>query len=144
MELVDPVKIYAADSNLQAQLICRFLQAQGLDAFAGEDVSPAGVWIGGTLPGVFDAGVYVSRADAERAYEVIRGWEQQEAERFAATSADIAATCEECGATSTFPAAQKGTVQSCPHCSATMDVGDIEQFDDDWSADEDTDEQTSP
>jgi hypothetical protein len=31
--------------------------------------------------------------------------------------------CEECGQASTFPPAQRGTVQHCPHCSAYLDVG---------------------
>lgn len=143
MKLVDPVKIYAADTNIQAQLMCRFLQARDIDAFASEDLSPAGIWMGGTIPGVFDAGVYVSRADADRAHDVIRAWELQNADRFAATSIDISATCEECGATSAFPSNQRGTVQRCPQCFATMDIGDIESSDDDWGTEEEADEPTS-
>jgi hypothetical protein len=131
MGLVDPVKIYAAESNMQAQMICRLLQAQGIEAFAGQDVSPAGAWIGGTIPGVFDAGVFVSRADADRAYELMREHERGQAERAGAGGAEIEATCEDCGKTSGFPAAQRGTVQSCPHCGAWMDVGDVE-FPDGW------------
>jgi hypothetical protein len=126
MHLVDPVKIYAGASNVEAQMICRLLKAAGVEAFAGEDFSPAGLWIGGTLPGVFDAGVYVSRADADRAATVIRQHERLEVERSTAPDVDVEATCEECGQTATFPAAQRGTVQTCPHCSALLDVGEVE------------------
>lgn len=124
MDLVDPVKIYAATSNVEAQMICRLLQSAGVDAFAGEDLSVAGIWLGGTIPGVFDAGIYVSRADAERAAAVIRQHEQQEAERSSAHGTEVEATCEECGKTASFPAAQRGTVQNCPHCGAFLDVGE--------------------
>jgi ribosomal protein S27E len=124
MGLVDPVKIYAATSNIEAQLICRLLQGAGIDAFAGEDVSPAGIWLGGTVPGVFDAGVFVSRTDAERAVTLIRQEERLDAERSNARGPELEATCADCGKTATFPAAQQGTVQSCPHCGAYLDVGD--------------------
>ena len=136
MDLVDPVKIYAAKSNPDAQMVCRLLQAQGVEAFAGEDVSPLGCWIGGTLPGVFDAAVFVGRADADRAYELIREHERREARRSSDQDEEIEATCEECGATSAFPAAQRGTVQNCPRCRAFMDVGELE-FPDGAGADED-------
>lgn len=122
MDLVDPVKIYAATSNVQAEMIGRLLQQAGVEAFAGQDVSPAGIWMGGTLPGIFDAGVWVSRADAERAAEVIRGQERLEAARANAQGTEVEVTCEECGQTAFFPAAQRGTVQDCPHCGAYVDV----------------------
>src|SRR5262245_38438249 len=111
MGLVDPVKIYAAASNLEAQMICRLLQSAGVEAFAGEDFSTAGVWVGGTIPGLFDAGVYVSRADVEQAVALIRQHEKLEAERSSGQDAEVEATCEDCGKTATFPAAQRGTVQ---------------------------------
>jgi hypothetical protein len=123
MALVDPVKIYAATSNLDAVIICRMLQDAGIEAFAGEDTSPAGIWMGGTVPGVFDAGVYVSRPEGERAMALIRQHELVESLRASGTSADIEADCEECGKTARFPAGQRGTVQNCPHCDALIDVG---------------------
>ena len=124
MALVEPVKVYAAKSNVEAQMVCRLLEHTGIEAFAGEDLSPAGLWLGGTLPGVFDAGVYVSRADAERAIEAIRADERQQAEREQAQGAEVEAACETCEKMATFPAAQRGTVQECPHCGAYMDVGE--------------------
>ena len=32
--------------------------------------------------------------------------------------------CEECGQTSSFPATQQGSLQDCPHCGASVDVGE--------------------
>src|SRR5437764_12339890 len=126
MALVDPVKVYVASSNVEAEMVCRLLQAAGIEAFAGEDTSPAGVWVGGTIPGIFDAGVFVSRADAERAVAVIRDHERLEAERASAQGADVEVVCEECGKPTVFPAAQAGTVQDCPHCGAWVDGGGVE------------------
>jgi hypothetical protein len=124
MALVDPVKIYAAASNVEAQMICRLLQAAGVEAFAGEDFSAVGAWWGGTVPGVFDASVYVSRADAEEAAALIRQHERLRAERSSALGTEVEATCEDCGKLAAFPAAQRGTVQNCPHCGAFLDVGE--------------------
>jgi threonine dehydratase len=124
MALIDPVKIYAASSNLEAEMIRRRLLAAGIEAHAGEDVSTVGFSLFGTIAGVFDAGVFVSRPDAVQAMEVIREHERQQAER--AGGAAVEATCEDCGKTSSFAAAQRGTVQNCPHCDAFMDVGEVE------------------
>jgi hypothetical protein len=123
MSLVDPVKVYAGTSNIEAQMIFRLLQSAGVEAFAGDDVSPAGIWMGGTIPGVFDAGVYVSRCDAEEAVALIRQHERLEDERSSGQGAAVEATCDECGKTASFPAAQRGTVQNCPYCGAYLDVG---------------------
>src|SRR5262245_37458133 len=41
----------------------------------------------------------------------------------------VQARCERCGTTSLFPAAERGTVQSCPRCRASIDVGPVEEGD---------------
>lgn len=43
-------------------------------------------------------------------------------ERVMNRDAAIDATCEECGRTSRFTGAERGSVQSCPHCRAYLDV----------------------
>jgi Zn-dependent protease len=48
----------------------------------------------------------------------------------------VHAHCEKCGKSSLFPAAQRGTVQTCPICRASVDVGPIED-DGDWWKGED-------
>jgi hypothetical protein len=42
----------------------------------------------------------------------------------------VAAVCEECGKPSEWPATAMGTTETCPHCTAYMDIPDPE---DDWS-----------
>lgn len=44
----------------------------------------------------------------------------------------VQVTCEECGKASSFPAAQRGTVQDCPHCGASVDV-EADVFSGEWS-----------
>jgi hypothetical protein len=51
-------------------------------------------------------------------------------ERRATRTGTVAATCDECGKTSEWPAADMGTTQDCPHCGAYLDIPDP---DDDWS-----------
>lgn len=122
MAMVDPVKIYAAKSNVQADMIRASLQAAGIEAFAGEDSSPAGIWAGGTLPSATDSSIWVSRADADRAVALIGEQERVDAERADAEGIEVEVTCEECGKAATFPSSQRGTVQECPHCGAYLDV----------------------
>jgi hypothetical protein len=144
MALVDPVKTYVGTSNVESQMILRLLQSAGIEAFAGEDVSPAGLWMGGTIPGIFDAGVYVSRDDAEQAIAAIRRHERLEAERTAGQGAEMEVTCDECGKVAAFPAAQRGTVQDCPHCGAYLDVGEGD-LPGDWGAEsEDGEDHSQP
>ena len=42
---------------------------------------------------------------------------------------NVTAVCEECGESAEFPAAERGTVQTCPHCHKWID---IPAPDDDW------------
>jgi hypothetical protein len=143
MGLVDPVKVYVGRSNVEAQMICRLLQSAGVEAFAGEDLSPVGIWWGGTIPGVFDAGVYVSRVNAEQAIAVIRQHERLEAERSSGQGMQVQATCDECGKTAAFPATQRGTVQDCPHCGAYLDVGEAD-LPSGWGAESEDEEEGKP
>jgi hypothetical protein len=46
-----------------------------------------------------------------------------------ARTGTVTATCEECGKSSEWPAADMGSTQECPHCARYMDVPDP---DDDW------------
>lgn len=48
----------------------------------------------------------------------------------AAREGTVTAVCEECGKSSDWPAAEMGTTQDCPHCTAFMDIPDP---DDDWA-----------
>jgi len=136
MKLTDPIAAYNADSNLDAQMAQRFLESHGVEAFAIEDHSVVGYWMLGTLPEIHKPQVWVTRADANRAGQLLAEYERLRAERNAQRLADqpqtIEAQCEDCGKTSTFAGSLNGTVQECPHCHAYLDVGEFE-----WPSDND-------
>src|SRR5688572_23339161 len=108
------------------------LHAVEIEAFVTEDLSAAGTWIGGFIPEIHKPQVWVDRADIERARPVLVEYERRSAERrpgVAPEGGRIEVACEKCGGTATFPAAQKGTVQECPHCGAYLDVGKDDSWD---------------
>jgi hypothetical protein len=61
---------------------------------------------------------------AERAKELLRKHAGESAVKklHDAAGPDIEAKCEECGKASRFPFAQRGSVQTCPHCKQYLDV----------------------
>lgn len=142
MALQDPVAIFTASSNTRAQLLCHMLMDSGVEAYVTEDFSLVGLWMGGTLPGIHNPKIWVDRADADRAAAILKAQEQREMELKSEPSAGpvatvtdvIGAVCEECGRSIYFPAAQKGSVQNCPHCNAYVDVGE-EETTDEWGED---------
>lgn len=54
---------------------------------------------------------------------VTRLTERPEAES-SPEAARVDVRCEECGKETKFPAAERGSVQNCPHCGAYVDVGE--------------------
>lgn len=125
MALRDPVAVYNAATNMEAQFLCNLLCEAGVEAFLTEDISQVGTWVGGLVPELHKPQVWVERDDVERAVPLLEDYERRAAKRRSseATGAPIRAVCEECGEASSFPASQRGTAQNCPHCSAFMDVG---------------------
>ena len=67
MELRDPVAVYNAATNVEAQLIKVLLTEVGIEAFASEDSSLVGYWMFGILPEIHKPQVWVSAKDRERA-----------------------------------------------------------------------------
>jgi Putative prokaryotic signal transducing protein len=134
MVLRDPFAAYNAGSNVEAHIVCGLLLDAGITAMVIEDVSQAGVWLGGTVAEIHKPQVWIERADIERARPVLTDYDQRNAERRAAERGEreagppVEVVCEECGKRSEFPAAQTGTVQNCPHCRAYVDVGDEVEF----------------
>jgi hypothetical protein len=57
------------------------------------------------------------------AVQIARAAAQRRAER----TGTVTATCEECGKSSDWPAAEMGTTQDCPFCGAYMDIPDPEE-----------------
>ena len=63
MALNSPVAASTPASNFEAQLICHMLNQSGIEAHYIEDLSLAGLWIGGTIPGIHKPNIWVERAD---------------------------------------------------------------------------------
>lgn len=144
----DPVAIYDAASNLEAALVRDGLIAAGIEAFLVEDVSQAGAWVGGLMPGIHKPQVWVDRADVARATPVLVAFEERAAlsrdgNAASATEPPIEAVCEGCDSRALFPATQRGTVQECPNCGEYVDVGDSELPEDWTDADDDPNETCS-
>jgi hypothetical protein len=129
LALRDPIAVYDAATNVEAQLIKLALNEAGVEAFAAEDVSTAGIWMFGTLPGINKPQVWISSEDRDRALAVLQEYERGNAERYRAAGQrkrhlgpEIEVLCEDCGRTAKFPSSQHGSIQDCPHCGAYVDV----------------------
>jgi hypothetical protein len=94
MALQDPVAVYNASSNVEAQLLRDRLVNAGIEAFAVEDNSPAGMYSLGTIAEIHKPQVWVSRSDVDRARPVIEGFEDA-AEDHTEKPAEL--FCYECG-----------------------------------------------
>ena len=138
MELRDPIAAYNAQSNVEAHMVCNLLVEAGIEATVVEDVSNVGVWLCGLVPEIHKPQVWIDRSEIERARPVLEAHQQKVVDRVnpVETGETISAVCEECGRQTSFPASERGTVQSCEHCGAYVDVGDDSEFED-WA---DTDE----
>ena len=134
MAIANPVEVYGASSTQEAQLMTELLGAAGIHAELTEDVTPEGEWMGATAPNGHLSRLWVDDDKAEEAAAVLSDYEaRRDAELAARDVADavpVEARCEECGQISEFPAGEWGSVQECPDCGATMDVGPV--ADGDW------------
>jgi hypothetical protein len=130
MALRDPFAAYNAANNLEAHMVCNLLNDAGVEAVVIEDVSQVGVWLGGLISEIHKPQVWIEREDIDRAKPVLDEYERRSADRRKeeADAPPVEVVCGECGQGSTFPAAQKGSVQNCPHCHAYVDVGDDVPF----------------
>jgi hypothetical protein len=149
MALTSPIAVSTPASNLEAQLICHMLNKSGIEAHVMEDLSLAGLWIGGTVPGIHNPKIYVDKPYAQQAEALIREFEQaQNEQRDPAADVDLTKTtinevCDECGKVNAFPGNVSGTVQNCLHCGQYMDVGELDEFDD-WSDAEEAEPESEP
>jgi len=131
MDLKDAVVVYDAESNLEAHFLEKMLAEAGVKAGVTEDVSLVGVFHGGALPGLHKPQVWVSRADLERAEQILAEYDRQLVERRRAAFEPLQpeqtiaiGMCDKCGQRTPFPAKLLGSVQTCRHCGAYVDVGD--------------------
>jgi len=144
MALRDPFAAYNAANNLEAHLVCNLLNDAGIESFVIEDLSQVGVWLGGLIPEIHKPQVWIERADIEKVKPLLEEYERRGAERQReqANAPPIEVVCEECGKRSSFPATQEGSLQDCPHCGASVDVGEVafEGWDEVSGEDEERDE----
>ncbi|VTT96381.1 Uncharacterized protein OS=Planctomyces brasiliensis (strain ATCC 49424 / DSM 5305 / JCM 21570 / NBRC 103401 / IFAM 1448) GN=Plabr_2832 PE=4 SV=1 [Gemmataceae bacterium] len=135
----NPLTVFVAEKLQTAEAVVELLAKEGL---AAELVAPPPKAdpepvLGGADLVTSDA-IEVRVADekqAEKAREVLgtaiaRAKLQALHEKRAARTGTVTAACEECGKTSEWPASAMGTTETCPHCTAYMDIPDP---DDDWS-----------
>jgi hypothetical protein len=80
MTLRDPVPVFDADTNLEAQLVRTLLVNAGIEAFVVEDVSYVGTFPLGTLPGINKPQVWVERDNVEKAFEFLDDYERRSEE----------------------------------------------------------------
>jgi hypothetical protein len=142
MHLKDPLKIYTAESNIEAHLIVEMLQSNGIKAFAEEDLSTVTLWAFGRISQIHQPNVWIERSSESAATKLIDAFEERKQERASASEADaqIVVLCEDCGQQSFFAKKLYGTVQDCPYCSAYVDVGELD-WEDDFGEPEEEDEE---
>lgn len=142
MGIRNPIAVYNAEDNIEAQLLCQHLEDNGIEACAVMDEAVTGLWAFGKLPEIHKPQVWVDKSNCDAAAAVLREYEAELIKRRRASKArdlgadTIDAICEECGKTSTFAAAKKGTTQDCKHCGAFVDVGEVEEITDVLETDE--------
>ena len=118
MALQDPVAVYDAASDIEAQQICNLLNEAGVEAYLTEDDAQVGQ--------VMKPQVWVDRSAIDRAQPMLQEYERRQQRGTAqADDAVVESVCEECGKRTAFSASQEGTVQTCPQCGAYMDVGEV-------------------
>ena len=135
----NPLTVFVADSPKVADAVVALLAAAGVTAelvAPPPKVDPEPVLGGADLVTSDEFPVRVAdAAQAEKAREVLgsaiaRAKLEALHQKRAARTGTVTAACEECGKTSEWPASAMGTTETCPHCTAYMDVPDP---DDDWA-----------
>jgi len=132
VDFIKPVVVYTANGNLEAHSVVTWLESNGVASYAVEDNSGASLFAFGTISQFHKPQVFVDNTDMDRARTLMREFEatRNKHRKRVDAAAPINAECEECGATSEFPASQDGTTQNCPVCNSFMDVGVFDWPDD--------------
>lgn len=140
MDLKNPIVAYTANGNLEAHSVVQWLESNGVASYAVEDNSGVSLFAFGTISQFHKPQVFIDKSDTDRARELLRQFEdQREKRRHELDDAPpVTSECEDCGASSDFPASQNGTTQNCPVCHAFMDVGTFD-WPDDTDSDDDSD-----
>ena len=110
--LNNPVAIYTAATNVDAQLIASLLCEAGIEAFAIDDISPAGMYMLGTLAELHRPQVFVDGSQTEEAAAFLKAFE---AHSSAPVTYDY---CFYCGA------AANPDQACCPECGGLLESSD--------------------
>jgi hypothetical protein len=95
MAMTDPVSVYIAPSNVEAQLICLLLVNAGIAAFVTEDMSPGGKFSLGTLGAIHRPEIWVERSVFTQAQSFIADFEHRQSSSSERTSTEF--YCYHCG-----------------------------------------------
>lgn len=125
----DPKCVFIADTIGLAEVVVVWLGEHGIPAQVMNLMTLGGLeGLTALLPGtVSSRGMEVWVKDPSQAAEarqLLADFKALKETDGAAGVGTIEALCEECGTASLFPAKERGSVQSCPHCGAYMDVTD--------------------
>jgi hypothetical protein len=117
----DPKCVFVADTIFQADIVAAWLDGHGIRAEVMNREMMSGL-VSSATSGL--TGVEVWVLDTEQAAEAIRllGDRAVELATMKPSGPPLEVECEECGEISAFPAQERGTVQTCPHCRAYIDV----------------------
>jgi hypothetical protein len=131
MALRDPVVVYTAADNAEADHVSNLLNLAGIEAYFMADDGTITAWYVSLLSQTHKPKVWVEREDLARAQPVLLEYERKMQERRDAEAglsdsdaSPIEVTCDGCGQQTTFPAELRGTVQNCSHCDGYLDVGE--------------------
>jgi len=131
----DPRCVFVSNQMGAAVVTATWLTSNGLPAQVMNELTLGGLEsLTAFVPAVSARGMEVWVDDLDQAETARRLLAEHEAllsQRAAAASQQgpLPVVCEECGKTSDWPANQKGTIQTCPHCSAYLDVESPESQD---------------
>src|SRR5438046_700474 len=115
MSLSDPVAVYNAANNIEAQHVRNLLVDAGVEAYVTEDLSVVGIGWLGPLAEIHKPQVWADRADLERTKPILEHHERREADLGSSDTQNepdagpaIEVVCERCGQRISYPAAQRG------------------------------------
>ena len=67
MAISHPIAVYNAENNVEAQMLCAYLDQNGIEAYPTLDDSVVGFWSFGVLPEIHKPQVWVDKSKVEAA-----------------------------------------------------------------------------
>ena len=125
----DPKCVFVANDVAHAAATVNWLEHQDVRAQVMDSLTHGGLDGLNAWTGVSARGIEVwvlDPSDVDRAKTLV-AQHQKTLESLLvkkASAGPVSAHCEECGREGTFPGEHRGTVQTCPHCGAYLDVPD--------------------